>query len=114
MRCSTARRLFLLTVSMTLTPPLAVAQVRFTDATGLRGIGSYSGAAMGGGIAAVDFDDDGDIDIFVPNHGAPDQLYRNLGSGQFEEIATAAGLDSPADNRIALWFDYDGDHDLEV
>ena len=114
MRCSTARRLLLLTVSMTLTPPFAVAQVRFTDATGLRGIGSYSGAAMGGGIAAADFDDDGDIDIFVPNHGAPDQLYRNLGTGQFEEIATAAGLDSSAHNRIALWFDYDGDHDLDL
>ncbi len=70
---------------------------------------------MGGGLAAADFDDDGDIDLFVPNAaGAPDQLYRNLGNGQFEEIVAAAGLASMARSRSALWFDYDGDHRLDL
>ena len=46
------------------------------------------GTYWGGGVAAADFDDDGDVDLFVPNDtGVPDQLYRNLGDGRFEEIA---------------------------
>ena len=66
---------------------------------------------MGGGVAAADFDDDGDIDLFVPNGlGVPDQLYRNTGNGRFDEIAEAVGLASTASNRCALWLDYDGDH----
>jgi len=70
---------------------------------------------MGAGIAAADFDDDGDIDVFVPNgDGVPDQLYRNLGNGQFEEVAAAAGLASTDKNRCALWLDYDGDQDLDL
>ncbi len=71
------------------------AQVEFTDASGLRGIEAYAGSAMGGGVAAADFDDDGDIDLFVPNQGGADQLYRNLGSGQFEEIAAPRASTPP-------------------
>jgi hypothetical protein len=64
-----------------------------------------------GGVAAADYDRDGDIDLFVPNGGgAADQLYRNLGNGSFEEIAATVGLASVENNRAALWFDYDGDH----
>jgi hypothetical protein len=47
---------------------------------------------VGRGLAAGDYDDDGDIDLFVPNAlNVADQLDRNLGNGQFEEIAAAAG-----------------------
>jgi hypothetical protein len=70
---------------------------------------------MAGGVAAADFDDDGDIDLFVPNaEGIADQLYRNIGNGHFEEIAADAGLASPARSRAALWVDYDGDHRLDL
>ena len=58
---------------------------------------------MGGGLAAADYDSDGDIDLFVPNgYGFPDQLYRNLGDGQFEEIARSVGVASLERNRAAL------------
>ena len=80
------------------------------------GIGPYVMAeGMGGGVAAADFDDDGDVDLFVPNtEGAPDQLYRNRGDGSFEEIAKAAGVASTERSRIGLFFDYDGDHRLDL
>ena len=99
--------------------PLAVPALGsrvFVDVTGGSGIQpSTMAMGMGGGLAAADFDDDGDIDLFVPNAaGSPDQLYRNLGNGQFEEIAAAAGLASIARSRSALWFDYDGDHRLDL
>ena len=94
----------------------AVGQVEFAEVGASRGIEPYSMASgMGGGVAAADFDDDGDIDLFVPNGlGVPDQLYRNTGTGRFEEIAGTIGLASTASNRCALWLDYDGDHDLDL
>ena len=67
---------------------------------------------MGTGLAAADYDDDGDIDVFLPTAGA-DRLYQNIG-GRFQEVAGLVGLASPALNRIALWFDADGDHDLDL
>ena len=93
------------------------AQIVFEDVSKAAGIQPYSVAqnGMGGGIAAADFDDDGDIDFFVPNaFGVADQLYRNTGDGQFEEIAAEAGVASTASNRCALWLDYDGDHALDL
>lgn len=90
--------------------------VKFVEVSGARGILSYTTAfGMGGGLAAADFDADGDVDFFVPTAaGVPDQLYRNLGNGQFEEIAAQAGLASPGRHRVALWFDYDGDGALDL
>ena len=92
------------------------AEVRFAEIGGERGILPYSmDQGWGGGVAAADFDDDGDVDLFVPNAGSiPDQLYRNLGDGRFEEIADAAGVASTARSRVALWLDYDGDQRLDL
>ncbi len=70
---------------------------------------------MGGGAAAADFDDDGDVDLFVPNAGGvADQLYRNLGNGTFAEIAGDVGLASVDRGRVALWLDVDGDRRLDL
>ncbi len=46
------------------------------------------------GLTSVwsDFDADGKLDLFVANDGEPNYLYRNLGSGRFEEIALEAGV----------------------
>lgn len=42
-------------------------------------------------VVAVDFDNDGDQDVFVANDATPNFLYRNDG-GHFEEIALEAGV----------------------
>ena len=91
-------------------------QVEFSEVGAERGLEPYDMAVgMGGGVAAADFDDDGDIDLFVPNGlDTPDQLYRNLGDGEYEEIGAEAGVASSANNRAALWFDYDGDGMLDL
>ena len=94
----------------------AAAQIQFTDVTSEVGLGSYHAAhGIAAGATAVDFDDDGDIDLFVPNgHGFGDQLYVNLGNGHFVERASPMGLDTTDNSRGALWFDHDGDGDLDL
>lgn len=93
-----------------------VPQQQYAEVGAQRGLQPFTMAAgMSGGVASADFDRDGDIDIFAPNaSGVPDQFYVNLGDGTFVERASQYGLASIENNRAALWFDHDGDHDLDL
>ncbi|MFG0286113.1 MAG: FG-GAP repeat domain-containing protein, partial [Phycisphaerales bacterium JB039] len=95
---------------------VASGQVVYEDVGGAAGMGQYRPAmGMSAGIAAADFDDDGDIDVYVPTiAGAPDQVYRNRGDGRFDEVGASLGLASPGNNRAGLWIDYDGDGRLDL
>ncbi len=66
--------------------------------------------------AWADYDNDGHLDLFIGNEYAPSQLFRNLGSGTFEEVAEAAGVTNDDFAKAAVWGDYDtdGDPDLYV
>jgi len=88
----------------------------FQEVGGASGILAYQMApGLGGGGACADFDDDGDIDLFVPNdRGVADQLYENQGDGTFVEIAAARGVASIEQSRAALWVDYDADGRLDL
>lgn len=94
----------------------AAGQVSFVDASGAAGfLAFHMAGGMTSGIAAEDFDGDGDVDLFVPNGRTyPDQFYENLGGGVFVENAATMGLASTENHRGALWVDYDGDHDLDL
>jgi hypothetical protein len=63
---------------------------RFVDATAEAGL---EDKALGFGFAvrAIDYDDDGDLDIYVANDSDPNYLYRNEGNGVFKEVGTWAG-----------------------
>ena len=55
-----------------------------------------------------DYDEDGDVDLYLSNDWAPDSLYRNDGKGGFEEIAQQAGGESMLGFGMgASWGDYD-------
>lgn len=101
--------------------PAGIAQqfyhpLRYADVSSAAGFSGYKMAPVhGGGLSAADFDADGDVDVFVPNGvGAPDQLFENLGNGQYQDVAPALGLASTIENNAALWFDHDGDGDLDL
>ena len=76
--------------------PFAGAQIVFTDIGPSKGIEPYvMPIGYVSGIAAADYDNDGFVDVFVPNAGGvADQLYHNLGNGSFEEVAGDVGLAS--------------------
>jgi hypothetical protein len=73
-------------------------------------------ASMGAGVSIVDFDRDGWQDIYVTNsgEGSLNSLYRNLGDGQFKDVAGELGvadLNQPGTgvSMGAVWGDYDND-----
>ncbi|MEM7104336.1 MAG: FG-GAP-like repeat-containing protein [Bacteroidota bacterium] len=71
---------------------------------------------MGGGGAFFDYDNDGELDLYVVGGEDRDRLYKNDGDGTFSEMSLAAGLDSTAayytHGVIAGDIDNDGDRDL--
>ena len=73
-------------------------------------------ASMGAGVAVCDFDRDGWDDFYVTNSalGSQNRLYRNLGDGQFEDVAEKFGVadlnrEGTGASMGAVWGDYDND-----
>jgi hypothetical protein len=94
----------------------AYAQVVFVDVAASSGLlPQVNENGQTNGLNAIDYDQDGDIDLFVPQaHGTPNRLYRNNGDGSFTDVAATLNLARTESARVALWFDYDADHDLDL
>ncbi len=113
---------------------------KFADVTANSGILSNEWSVAGGWF---DFDNDGKLDLWVTNYGRidlsqprfcgdqqrklrvychpryydprPNQLYRNLGNGKFEEISVKAGVAEHRGRGMSVAFaDYDADGRLDV
>ena len=67
----------------------------------------------GVGCAIGDYDNDGDLDIFVANYGH-NQLYRRNADKTFTEVAKALGLDAENHAVGSDWGDFDNDGDLDL
>ncbi|HXG31213.1 MAG TPA: CRTAC1 family protein, partial [Thermodesulfobacteriota bacterium] len=52
--------------------------------------------------------------LFTTNHLNPTRLFRNLGNGNFVDVAPQVGLDSPVDVFAAPWGDYNDDGFMDV
>src|SRR4051794_10462237 len=90
--------------------------------------------SLGGGAGLIDYDGDGLLDVFLPGGGCftgadkkeivghPCKLFRNLGSGKFQDVTADVGLDKLAGGKPWFYthgvavadFDRDGWPDLLV
>src|SRR5437016_1450541 len=61
-----------------------------------------------GGITAVDYDNDGFYDLFIPD-GVESKLFRNRGDGTFEDVTAKAGVSGLDGVSVAVFADYDND-----
>ncbi len=61
-----------------------------------------------GGITAVDYDNDGFYDLFIPD-GCSSRLLRNRRDGTFEDVTERAGLGGLDGVSVAVFADYDND-----
>ena len=84
---------------------------KFMDVTDKAGAGD---TGFGLGVAVGDYDNDGDLDIYVNNYG-PNVLYRNNGDGTFTDVtAKAAVANGRKVGASAHFLDMDKDGDLDL
>ena len=89
----------------------------FTDVTEAAGFSK----ATGRGLAVVfgDYDDDGDVDLYIANDADQNFLYRNNGDGTFSDVSLIAGVglseDGEAENGMGVDFgDYNNEGRLDL
>ena len=85
-------------------------RLRFTDVTAHAGV---AWRAYGMGAAVADYDNDGDLDLFLTSFG-PEALFRNNGDGTFTDVTALAGVSDPLWSTSASFVDYDRDGDLDL
>ena len=82
----------------------------FTDVTEESGVGD---TGYGHGCAVGDYNNDGQLDLYVTNYAA-NRLYRNNGDGTFTDVAEIAGVTEPRWSSSCAFADYDRDGNLDL
>ncbi len=78
---------------------------KFKDITSDAGL---TRRGWGMGVAVADFDNDGNLDLYVTGYNG-NALYRNLGGCKFEDVTDKAGVRGGGFSTGAAWGDYDRD-----
>ena len=91
---------------------------RFVEATKSAGLHDPT-RAYGLGVIAADYDDDGDVDLYVANDTLPNFLYQNDGRGRFREVGLLSGAayNATGDAEAGMGVDFgdpDGDGRLDI
>ena len=83
------------------------------DATATSGLGGGDVRTFGG--TTLDYDRDGELDVFVSNlHGVSCRLFRNKGGLAFEDVSAQAGIVEPGSYRHCSTGDIDLDGWIDV
>ena len=83
---------------------------KFVDATDEANLGD---AGWGMGCAVGDYDNDGDLDIYITNYGR-NVLYANQGDGTFVDVTEYAQVGDERFGTGCAFLDYDGDGYLDL
>ena len=87
----------------------------FSDVTVEYGV---QGRGYGMGVAAGDYDNDGDVDLFVANFGTGEYrssvLYRNESGKRYVDVTAQSGIATTGWTTSAGFLDYDRDGDLDL
>jgi tetratricopeptide (TPR) repeat protein len=98
----------------------------FKDLTQAAGIMSGSLNSLNLGITFVDYDHDGDIDLYVSNGAGPGTwteaappsgqsfMWRNNGNGTFTDVTSSTGLAQSVSNIAAIGSDYNNDRAVDL
>ncbi len=100
-------------------PARAASAVRMVDVSGrLTGFHRPNGVHNAGGVAGLawfDYNNDGLLDLYISNNaGQPNALFKNLGRGQFTNVAAQAGLANGLGNGGVAVADMDNDGCLDL
>ncbi len=109
--------------------PPASAHIRFVDESYSAMLAEVSLKQIGWGTALFDYDNDGNLDIFVTNGSTfqelrqpeilipqTDALFRNNGDGTFSDVSEITGITALPTRvgRGATFADYDNDGDVDI
>ena len=84
----------------------------FRDVSAAFAIASHPGGIQ---VLANDFDNDGDLDLFVlRGNRLPNSLLENVDGKTFRDVTESAGLLDFFDSKSAAWIDYDQDGWLDL
>ncbi|MDZ7266016.1 MAG: FG-GAP-like repeat-containing protein [candidate division KSB1 bacterium] len=89
-------------------------QPRFQDISARSGDACRQEIKESQGAALADYDNDGDIDLFVCNRLSCNALLQNDGSGFFTDVTVRAGLADQEQSMGAAFFDADLDGHLDL
>jgi len=94
----------------------------FSDKSYASGIAMPAGQFVGWSSSFIDYNNDGNVDIFKVNgalkhlYGQEDQLFENTGDGKFRDVSTESGkyFEKELVGRGACFGDYDNDGDIDA
>ncbi len=66
------------------------------------------------GGSAVDFDDDGHVDVLILGWGVSTRLFRQVKHFRFQDVTETMGFTLPLDGNMGIWGDVDRDGDLDL
>jgi len=85
----------------------------FLDVTQAAGLANAGNGNYGMGVAVGDYDNDGNMDLYVTSYGK-NILYHNNGDGTFTDVTAKAGVAGGGWSVSAGFFDYDNDGRLDL
>ncbi|MDP6900300.1 MAG: CRTAC1 family protein [Candidatus Thalassarchaeaceae archaeon] len=95
----------------------------FEDVSALTGVGGNHSTTLG--ATWVDYDGDGDVDLYLSNYGRaniinpentgePNQMFANNGDGTFSDVTEESHLGNPGHSSGSVWVDFDHDGDMDA